>query len=39
MKASVVLLTLIVIYFQSNNALYFLLNEGKEKCVYDEIPD
>ena len=39
MKTSVLILVIFGIYFQSSNSLYFLLNEGKEKCIYDEIPE
>lgn len=39
MKISVVLLVIFSMYFKNYKSLYFLLNEGKEKCIYDEIPE
>ena len=39
MKNSFLILIILAIYFQNSNGIYFLLTEGKEKCIYDEIPD
>ena len=39
MKNIVFLLFFIGIYLHTANSIYFLLTEGKEKCIYDDIPD
>ena len=39
MKNRLFFIVLLLIWFQNSLGVYFLVTEGKEKCIYDEIPE
>ena len=38
MKLLLRILAIIGLFISTSNCLHFLLSEGKEKCIFDEIP-